>query len=164
MRDLLTSPFTALNLHESSAPPLSLPPHRHPHPPSHSHFIQHQLPPPPDRTTEVSFYPPSAPTDASLSSLSDPEPSSTSLSSSMIVSGLSFYDRTHARNVPDYQGSGWPATFDSSFSNTTGNSFTAHDSAFNPPSSSISSAASAGAQGFQFLSNPAELGVIGRVP
>lgn len=149
----LTPPLTAPNLHGSSA---SLP-HRH------SHFIQ----PPSDRphqSTAVSFYPPHIPpTDASRP-LSDPEPSGTSLPSSMIVSGLSFYDPAHASNVPDYQRSGWPASFDPSFSSTTGNPFTARDSAFNPASSSNSGAASAGAQGFQFLSNPTEFDVHRRSP
>lgn len=118
---------------------------------AHHNPIQQQLQPPSsergERPPVTSFYPPtstSAPDNTSRP-LPATFPSTTSLSSSMIVSALSFYDPAQASSIPDYPNSRWDTSFDS-FSDAVHNPLPSRDSAFHaPPGSNSSSASTSGA-------------------
>ena len=145
-----TTPSGVSNLHESSAPLSStrLPsystlPHSHfrqylPHPSSSDHSLQ-----PPT----TSFYASSA---SAPTNTDRPLSGTSSSTSSMIVSALSFYDPAHASAVPDYQHlSRWDAPFAPTFPDTVDS----RHSAFLPAGS-----ASTSGDGFQSIQSATGFG------
>lgn len=146
------------NLHQSSAthPSTSLSSLRHSRLPAHSALSHSRSTHPSsgDRSLQppaTSSYPPSttAPTNANRP-LSSTSPST----SSMIVSGLSFYDPTQASVVPQYQHlSRWDAPFAPSLSDAIDNSITSRDPAFIAGNNPDSASGSGG--DFQFIRSAA---------
>ena len=132
----LAAPRTA-NLHQSSAALSASTTTSRPHL-AHSHFTPHH--PQSDHSQQApasSLYPPSLPPDTHSSTSSAP-----SLPSSMIVSGLSFYDPTQASSIPDYHPLGrWDAPFDPSYAAVDNSLTTSRQSPFHvaPTSNSGSS-------------------------
>lgn len=120
---------------------------------AHSQFSQHLPHPSGDHSHQPlapSSYPPpstSAPTNAHRP-LSGPSTSN----SSMIVSGLSFYDPAHATAVPDYHElSRWDAPFDPSFPDVAADSLAPRDPAFLSGSTSVDD--------FQFIHAATDFGL-----
>ncbi|KAG9308027.1 hypothetical protein JVU11DRAFT_12679 [Chiua virens] len=113
---------------------------RHPHPSSTGH---------PHQAQQTPFYPPSTVISDPLTNSSSTSPPS----SSMIVSGLSFYYPSPADTIPDYQHpDGWDAPFDPSFSDTMyNNASISRDSALHPTSAANLGSVSISSDDPQFL-------------
>lgn len=132
-----TSQISVSSLHPSSAALASvshssLSAHRHSRIPSystlpHPHFTRHH---PHPSTTDHSPRPPPSSFYPVTSAPSTVLSNSSSSTTSMIVSALSFYDPAHASAVPDYHDNRWDGPFDPSLPGSVGDSLASRDSSF----------------------------------